>query len=255
MQQRTSGKSDPLQEIRSGGLADSFWLSPSADFLSSLDADDRDALVASARRKTFRKGHRIFEAGDPASMLYILESGRAKVYQTSASGKDVILWFCFPGEIFGLAELSRGVERTISALAVDESEVLVLSKRDFLTLIGERPAVALTALDILSSRLRRLGETFMNLATEEVPVRLARLLLSLAHGGAKMRCSHHTSRGGICVNVTLTHQEIADMIGSSRQTVTTALNHLKRAGTIQWFDHHIHIERPADLAAAVGLPG
>lgn len=235
------------------GLADSFWLSPAADFLSSLDEDDRDALVSAARRRTFRKGHRIFEAGDPAAMLYILESGRAKVYQTSASGKEVILWFCFPGEIFGLAELSRGVERTISALAVDESEVLVLSKSDFLTFIAERPAVALTALDILSSRLRRLGETYMNLATEEVPVRLSRLLLSLAHGGERVRCAHPTAPGGVCVNMTLTHQEIADMVGASRQTVTTALNDLKRAGTIRWFDHHIHIDQPADLAAAIGL--
>ncbi|HER25658.1 MAG TPA: cyclic nucleotide-binding domain-containing protein, partial [Rhodospirillales bacterium] len=121
-----------------------------SDFLSALEPQDRAALLALARRKPFKKGARIFEAGDPASMLYILESGRAKIYKTASSGKEIILWFCFPGETFGLAELSRGVERTISAQAVDDSNILCLQKVDFLRFITERPSAALCAIDILS---------------------------------------------------------------------------------------------------------
>ena len=231
---------------------DDIWLFPSSDFLSALEEEDRHALFDMAWRKSFKKGMCIFEAGDEASMLYIMETGRAKIYQTSPSGKDIILWFCFPGETFGLAELSRGVKRSISARAMGDSQVLCLPKSDFLRFIAERPSVALSAIDILSTRLRRLGQTFMNLATEDVPLRIVRLILGLAYGSAHGKCAEHEDDGTICVNITLTHQEIADMIGATRQTVTTALNDLKRAGIIRWVDHHIHIERPDALKHIIG---
>ena len=234
---------------------DDVWLFPSSDFLSALEEGDRLALFNMAWRKSFKKGMRIFEAGDEASMLYIMESGRAKIYQTSPSGKDIILWFCFPGETFGLAELSRGIKRTISACAMDDSQVLCLPKGDFLRFIAERPSVALSAIDILSTRLRRLGQTFMNLATEDVSLRIARLILGLAHGTGHETCGKVMPKETVCVNVTLTHQEIADMIGASRQTVTTALNELKRAGIIRWVDHHIHIERLSALKHIIGESG
>ncbi len=223
---------------------DGILLHPSSDFLSALELPDRDALFALTRRKVFKKGARIFEAGDPAAMLYILESGRVKIYKTAPSGKEIILWFCFPGETFGLAELSRGVERTISAQAVDGSDVLCLLKTDFLRFITERPSVALCAIDILSTRLRRLGQIFMNLATEDVPFRLARMILDLAYGATQNPCAEARGNDEICINITLTHQEIADMIGASRQTVTTALSEFKRRGAIRWTNHHLHVETP-----------
>ncbi len=221
------------------------FLYPSSGLLNALAPPDRDVLFALGRSKTFKKGAPIFEAGDPASMLYILETGRAKIYQTAPSGKEIILWFCFPGETFGLAELGCDVERMISAQAMEDSRVLCLSKVNFRQFIGEHPSAALCVIDILSARLRRLGQAFMNVATDDVPLRLARMILGMAHGTSYPPCGAIVGGEEICINITLTHQEIADMVGASRQTVTTALNELKRLGAISWVDHHLHVPAPS----------
>ncbi len=236
----------PVVDHGNGG-ADGLFLYPSSGLLSALAPPARDVLFALGRSKTFKKGAGIFEAGDPASMLYILETGRAKIYQTAPSGKEIILWFCFSGETFGLAELGCGVERMISAQAMEDSRVLCLSKVSFRHFIGEHPSAALCTIDILSARLRRLGQAFMNVATDDVPLRLARMILGMAHGTAPPPCMAVGGVEEICINITLTHQEIADMVGASRQTVTTALNGLKRLGAINWIDHHLHVRAPSIL--------
>lgn len=223
------------------------WFFSPHNFMDMLDEDDRRALSALATRRLVHKGQYIFEAGDRARRVFIVYSGRVKVYQISASGKEVILWFCFPGEIFGLAELSRSAERETFAQASVDMEILSIDQADFLGFIADRPTVAMNAIDVLSTRLRRLGQSVMNLATEDVSARLARLILGLAQSYGQRRCAVVLDPPEICVPITLTHQEIADMIGASRQTVTTTLNDFRRRGAIQFVEHHIHIHQPALL--------
>lgn len=226
------------------------WYFPPSDFIGILDDDDRNALLKIARKWRFDKGEYIFEAGEPANRVYIVKSGQAKIYQISPSGKEVILWFCLPGEIFGLAELSCGAERAIYAQANIDTEILSIERGDFMNFMASHPIVAMNAIDVLSTHLRRLGRSLISLSTGDVAVRLAQLILSLAQSYGNHRCNYKYYKlkpPEVCVDITLTHKEIADMIGASRQTVTTMLNDLKRKGALHWEAHHIHIDSPSAL--------
>lgn len=188
------------------------------------------------RLKCYTKGALIFSAGTPGERVYFLVSGKIKICQPSASGRDAILWFCLPGEIFGLAEVARGGGRVVNAEACEDSEVLTVSQEEFKVFLSHRPQIALLSMQVLASRLRVLGEMFVNLVSDDVPTRIAKLVLRLgARYGRKVG-------NDMFLNIPLTHQEIADMVGTSRQTVTTALTHLKRQGVLSIENRRIHIE-------------
>jgi len=207
-----------------------------SNFLAQLAAADYADLAALARVQHHQKGDLVFRAGDPGHHVYFLKAGKVKIYQLSPLGREVILWFCFPGEIFGLAEVARGGGRVVNAQACDHSEVLAASQEQFRSFLASHPQTALLSMQVLSSRLRILGEMFVNLVSDDVNTRIAKLMLRLS--------ARYGTRVGkeIFLNIPLTHQEIADMVGTSRQTVTSTLSALKRQGVLSIDNHRIHIE-------------
>lgn len=207
-----------------------------SNFLAQLGPDDYADLTALAVVQHFAKGDFVFRAGAPGNNVYFLKSGKVKICQLSPLGREVILWFCFAGEIFGLAEVARGGGRVVNALACEQSEVLAVSQDQFKAFLGAHPETSLLSMQVLSSRLRVLGEMFVNLVADEVHIRIAKLILRLS--------ARYGTRVGkeIFLNVPLTHQEIADMTGTSRQTVTSALSELKKRGVLSIDNHRIHIE-------------
>ena len=148
----------------------------------------------------------------------------------------MILWFCFPGEIFGLAEVARGGGRVVNAQACELSEVLAVAQEKFKVFVDQHPRIAMLSMQVLSSRLRVLGEMFVNLVSDDVNTRVAKLILRLS--------ARYGTRIGkeVFLNIPLTHQEIADMVGTSRQTVTSTLSALKRQGVLSIENRRIHIE-------------
>jgi len=207
-----------------------------SDFLGSLDAADREALCAAGVRRALAKDEAVFRVGDPGTRVYFLESGRVKIYQPAESGREVILWFCLPGEIFGLAEVARGGGRVVAAQACEASTVLVVPEDVFRAYIAVRPQAALLSLQVLSARLRGLSDVLVNLVADDVDTRIAKLILRL--GARYGRREAHV----IYLDIPLTHQEIADMVGTTRQTVTSALSRLKRQGVLSIDMHRIQIE-------------
>ena len=185
----------------------------------------------------------IFSAGGPGRTVYFPRSGRVKIFQPSAPGREVILWFCLPGEIFGLAEVARGGGRSVSAVACEPCEVLCVTQDQFMAFAEERPRVALLSMQVLSSRLRVLGEMHANLVSDDVGTRIAKLILRLA-------ARHGVRRGTeLVLALPLTHQEIADMVGTTRQTVTSCLGNLKRRGVLAIDSHRLVIESEELLAS------
>ena len=94
------------------------WYIPPSDFLSRMSARDRATLLEAGTRRQFKKHDFIFQAGSPGENVYALIDGRVKIYQLSGLGRETILWFCFPGEVFGLAEIPRGRRREVYALSL-----------------------------------------------------------------------------------------------------------------------------------------
>ena len=215
--------------------APSVLVTPS-NFLGQLSPEDYADLLAIARVKYYVRGELVFAAGSPGETVYFLRSGQVKIGQFSSLGREVILWFFLAGEIFGLAEVSRGGGRVVNAQACEPSEVLAVSQLEFRTFIESHPRVALLSLQVLSSRLRLLGEMFFNLVADDVYTRIAKLILRLS-ARYGVRCGKE-----ILLDIPLTHQEIADMVGTTRQTVTSVLNQLRRQGVLSIENRRIRVE-------------
>jgi CRP/FNR family transcriptional regulator len=213
------------------------------DFIQHLNAGELAALEAIGRRERYARSDFVFSAGGPGKTVYFLRSGRVKIFQPSAPGRDVILWFCLPGEIFGLAEVARGGGRSVSAVACEPCEVLCVAQEQFMAFVEARPRLALLSMQVLSSRLRVLGEMHANLVSDDADTRIAKLILRLA--------ARHGVRHGSELRLTLplTHQEIADMVGTTRQTVTSSLGNLRRRGVLAIDSHRLVIESEELLAS------
>jgi CRP/FNR family transcriptional regulator len=217
------------------------WNTAHANFLSSLSKGEFEGLLARASRVRLAKGAHVFEMGDAAGEIYIVSLGCIGLYQMSPGGKEIILWFAFPGELFGVAESMRKVTREISAVARIDSEVLAIAYEDFVRFLRAHPEVALRAIGILSARIRTLGSALVELTADDVETRLVRLLLRFSAGSLPPPCPAARTGAEVCVNVDLTRSDIANLIGASRQTTTTLLARLQRQGIIRPVRRHIHI--------------
>lgn len=211
------------------------WFIPPSDFLGRMAADDQASLLHRAQRRVIGDNGFVFQAGSPGSSIHILVRGRVKIYGLSSLGKAVILWFCFPGEIFGLAEMPRGGRREVYAQACGECEVASVPQQEFKEFLVQHPSTAMLVIELLACRLRTLGDMLINLTADDVTTRLVKLLLRLAARYGKLSGDH------LRLDIALTHQEIGDMISATRQTVTAALNDLKRHEILEIQNHYICI--------------
>lgn len=218
------------------------------DFVGRLDARDRADLEGASRELVLRRGEPVFRAGEPGRGVFVLRRGRVKVSQRSGAGREVILWFCGEGEIFGMAEATRGGVRVVNADASEDAVVWSLTTSAFRKFVTQHPSAALLALESFAVRLRDLSGTLVNIVSDDVRLRVVKVILRL---GAR----YGTRRNDrVQVAIPLTHQEIADMIGTTRQTVTGVLNELKRAGVLAFNRHRIQIASERDLLALAGAP-
>lgn len=223
------------------------WPDAHADFLSSLSAEEKDTLLRRAKTIKLAPRDLLFEAGDRSDDVFIIGTGCIKLFHLSRSGRQTILRFAFNGDLFGIAEILSKAKREISAEANVASEIYSISELDFLDFLRTHPEASMRAIGILSARVRTVGLSLVDIATDDVETRLARLLLRFAAISEKAHCDDVENEGEVCINVRLTHQDIASLIGSSRQTVTTTLANLRKRGTLRTVNHHIHIVRSDHL--------
>ena len=223
------------------------WSNAHANFFSSLSKQEIQDLLQSSRRLILKSRDHLFRAGDYSNDVYIVAEGCIRLSQVASTGKETILWFNFPGEIFGMAELWSGNQRQIYAVANEPTEVYSISSQDFTAFLGAHPEAAMKAIGVLSARVRALGHILVGLTSDNVETRIARLFMRFAAISSGARCCASTSSGELCVNVRLTHQDIANLIGASRQTVTTTLAHLRKIGALRVVKHHMHIAQPGHL--------
>lgn len=230
--------STPLED------GDVSWLDAHADFLASLSQAERDALLRRSRLLVLKTHDRLFQAGDVSGDVYIVADGCIRVSQVTPKGKETIIWLNFKGEIFGIADLLHGQHRQICAEANQATRVYAIRRQEFTQFLGDCPEAAMKAISILSARVRSLGCALAGHASDNVETRIACLLMRFAVVLAKDRCGVRIEPSEVCINVRLRHQDIASLIGSSRQTVTTTLRHLCNIGVIRMVDRHIHVMKP-----------
>ncbi|UEO01274.1 Crp/Fnr family transcriptional regulator [Acidiferrobacter thiooxydans] len=218
---------------------DPLLMAPS-NVLKQLDPDDLRHLLVIGRVRHYGRGEFIFSAGDPSDSVYFLRAGQIKVFQVTAEGRQVILWFCFEGEVFGLAEVVHGggSSRVLTAQACDDCVVLCVPRKEFNAYAEGHGRAALIILRVLACRARVLGDMLVNLVNDDVNTRITKLILRLsACYGVRIGQEIH-------LNIRMTHQEIADMVGSSRQTVTKILGQLQGNGLLSIRNRRIRIQGP-----------
>jgi len=222
---------------------DHAWYATPSDFWGNLTPAVRDDLGLLGTRARFRKHDMMFRAGSDGRDVYVLMSGRVKVYALSPVGRAVTLWFCLPGEVFGLAEMARSSPRTVYAEACTDAEVLILPCDRLRARLGSDAATAMLLVDMLSCRLRQLSDAMLNLIADDVNTRVAKLLLRLHARYGRLQES-----GGYLLDLPLTHQEMADMIGTSRQSVSSAITDLRQRGLLTTTGHRLYLTDPERLA-------
>ena len=211
------------------------------DFLAQLQESDKNELYRLGKTRTYAKNDFLFKAGESDLNVYVLKRGRVKLFGSSAEGRDVLLWFSLVGEIFGLAESLQEQPRLIYARAAEECEALCIAHSQFKEWFSVRPAVACSLMRIMALRMRELGQRFLSLANGNIQMEIAQLLVRLGANYGKLAGRY------IQVGIPLTEQDIADMVGTSRQGVSTCLAEMKRQGIVDSERHFLIIKKLEDL--------
>lgn len=208
-----------------------------------LSPEELARIGQAAREKTYPKNSVILFEDDAGDALYVVMSGQVKVVLIGEDGREVILSILKEGDFFGEMALIDDQPRSAHVIAMEDANLLVLHRDDFHLCLQETPRIALGLLQALSRRLRRADDKIGGLVLLDVNGRVARLLLELAdeHDGTQIprKVTHHT---------------IAQMIGSSRETVSRTIRDLGDRGIIEVSRKTIVIkDRPAlEVMAGVG---
>jgi CRP/FNR family cyclic AMP-dependent transcriptional regulator len=191
--------------------------------LSLLSENELALLARVVSRKSYARNSQILGAGDPTDSLYVLISGRIKVFMGDLDGKEVILSILGPNEFFGEMGLIDNSPRSASVVALEPCELICISKPDFKRCLADNFDMAMTVMRGLVKRLRDADKQIGSLALMDVFGRVARLLLETAE----------VINGEKVVTRKLSKQDIARMIGASREMVSRVMKHLQAAGYIE----------------------
>ena len=210
-------------------------------FADLADEEVRD-LMAVARRRVFRAGEVIFHREDPGQVLYVIKEGKVKICQISPDGQEMTLTVLGKGEYFGELALLDGLPRSTDAIASERVECYTLQRTDFHNAIMKNPKIAIQAMEVLSKRLRNTNQMVEDMIFLDVYGRVAKKLVELADThGVK------AEDGGIRIEMRLTQQDLASMVGASRESVNKVMGYFTDKNFISTDKHRITLHRIADL--------
>ncbi|MCK5329732.1 MAG: Crp/Fnr family transcriptional regulator, partial [Candidatus Latescibacteria bacterium] len=191
---------------------------------SGLKEDELDALAEVTARKTFQRHSVILLAEEEGNSLFIIQKGRVKVSILSEDGREIVLTLLGDGEFFGEMSLLDGLPRSATVIALEDTEALMLRREDLLRLIERTPQIAIKLMAELTIRLRKTDQKIESLALLDVAGRIASAVLQLASDEGE-----ETPEGLVIYNHP-TQQLLANMTGSTRETVSRVLKRFRKEG-------------------------
>lgn len=197
---------------------------------ATLHGFGRDALAALAEQLeqvTFPARHTVFVEGELGSDLYVLLAGRVKIAQTTRDGRETLMAVLGPSDMFGELAMFDPGPRTSTVTTVTEVQAVRMDRHALRAWIASYPSVSERLLQILARRLRRTNDTLCDLIFTDVPGRVAKQLLYQAN---RFGTSTQQTRS---VELNLTQEEIAQLVGASRETVNKALSDFTQRGWIR----------------------
>jgi len=203
----------------------------------SLTDEELEALAQMTITRTFSKDNVIILAEEEGDALFIIEKGQVKVSIVSEDGREVILSMLGDGAVFGELSLLDGKPRSANVIATEDTNLVMLRRQDFLQLVFKVPQIAIALLAELASRLRRTDRQIEGLALLDVTSRISETLLQLASDQSV------ETETGVLIQNRPTHQELANMSGTTRETVSRVLKRLETQGYINCKGRTISIMR------------
>lgn len=203
------------------------WYLKHIRLFDGISPSEMQEMEKITRMEEVKKRQPFYLPGDPSSNVYLLKRGRVKLANTAASGKEVTFDILEPGEVFGELEVLEGLPRETAAEALDDAMICVIRREDFDRYLTMHPNITVKLTKLIGLRLRRIQSRIEDLVFRDVPARLAHLLLELgkSDGAQEPR--------GIRIKAKLTHQEMANLIGCSRETVSATLGQFRDEGLLQ----------------------
>jgi len=199
----------------------------SVPLFAALDVESAAMLERLMTTRSVARGHVVFREGDPGDRLFVVMDGKVKISRSAADGRENLLAVLGGGEMFGELSLFDPGPRTASVSAITDSTLASLDHDDLRPLLSERPGVAVELLQALAQRLRRTNEAMADLVFTDVPGRVAKALLDLSEKFGM------PEQDGIRVRHDLTQEELAQLVGASRETVNKALSEFAHRGWLR----------------------
>ncbi len=202
------------------------------ELFQGLSAAELETLSASSSSRAFPKNTVVIHENDPADSLFIIESGKVKVYCSDKNGKEFIMNTQNEGDYFGELALLDDSSRSASVRTVEKSSFCIIFKDDFNRVLDEHPNIARKLIRNLAQRVRKLTADVKSLALQDVYGRVANVLMDL---------SEERGDGSLFIPEKLTQQDIADRVGASREMVARILKDLTIGEYIRFEGRHIII--------------
>ena len=215
---------------------------------ANVDEAELQRIGSLLSEKSFSKDASIVSKDEPGDAMFVIARGRVKVCIQGEGGREVILNILKAGDFFGEMSLLDDLPRSASVVAAEDSTVLILKRDQFVEHVNNSPATGLNIMGELSRRLRRADELISNLALLDVYSRVAHIMIDLAKRDGQ------EVEEGILIKERPTQQDIASMIGTSRETVSRVLSEFQKRGFVEMRGREILLSRKftTDAAANAG---
>ncbi len=229
-------------------MSERLWYLKHCDLFERLTTEQIRLLESRSRTRTFSPRSSIYLPGDAANSVFLLVSGRARISHLTQHGKESILAFIEPGELFGELSVIEGGQRDEYVTCTQQSTVVRIPVDEMQRLMDAHPTVSFGITKLIGLRRKRIERRLKHLLFASNRDRLIYLLLELVE--------QYGSRNGdgIELGIRLSHQELASLIGSTRETVTVTLGQLQSEGAIQVRRKSIVLVNIDQLAHTVGQP-
>ncbi|MBI3377046.1 MAG: Crp/Fnr family transcriptional regulator [Nitrospirae bacterium] len=193
---------------------------------STLNASDMEEAKPYLIPAKFKKKEVIFSEGDSSDWLYVVIKGKVKITKLSQSGREIILEIISPMDFFGGVAVMRGFPYPANAVAMDDAELLKISRSNLMRILDRFPNLMYCMAMNIGDRIKGSHEALKNIAVEKVESRIASLLIKLADkAGSK-------TDGSITIDMKLTKQDIAEMVGTTVETSIRTMSKFKKLGIV-----------------------
>jgi CRP/FNR family transcriptional regulator, cyclic AMP receptor protein len=211
----------------------------------AMRPEELEGILRLASERSVGRGTTIFQKGDEGSSMMAVLRGRVRVSSVSADGKEVTLNVISPGEIFGEIALLDGKPRSADATAIENTQLLIVDRRNFLPFLKQNDDLPLRLLSVLCDRLRRTSVALEELALFDLPARMARLLIKLGDDYGR------PGPRGLRIDLKLSQRDISTLVASSRESVNKQFKLWRDEGVIDVDSGYLVLRRPDELRMLV----